>query len=652
MRGEISRRARLGFAFFCSAVLLLGRGAASAQNAPDFVLKDLDGNAVRLSDFRGKNVVLIDFWATWCVPCVKELPHLQRLSDSYKNQGLAMLAIAVDGPESVAMVRPFMKRYGYTFPVLLDTDSEVLALYDPRVVLPYTLLIDREGNIRRVHQGYSPGDEKLIEEEVKTLLAPPAPAAVKARALALHVNEAFLYRNFSDDAYVDAVRGGRSSQVINQLDASLSYGDFLIGLRGDAYLDYSPMDSDFSLAKRYFDYSPGKLSLRLGDYYHTVGRGLVFSLLKTFEKEGLEYIIDTTVDGGRFGAAFGPFSAEVFGGWIDRERSETKDKAWGATVGWRYKSLADLRLNLFGSHLEPGLISGNRDVSMQSLSVDLPNISDKAKLYGEFCLVQKKKYFGAQDVDGHGVYLESGLFFGRLTLLIEFKDYRNLDFEYNRPPMLESENVTILANQYAKEAVNTTGVAAKADYGFPDKNLLLFGRLAYIYDKSRVAPREITDAYVGGEKKFKDTGWLNILAGSRHEATSSLIYYYTDGRTWYAQVNLSYPLTSRFSLEADFKGKTFSGSHLDYYERDSFMSLLYSPRWALTVFFDQTNDPEILFFKDKRDWWGVQLECRFRQANFIRIYYGSNKGGVKCSGGVCRFFPPFEGLRVDALLRF
>jgi hypothetical protein len=289
---------------------------------------------------------------------------------------------------------------------------------------------------------------------------------------------------------------------------------------------------------------------------------------------------------------------------------------------------------------------------MESLSVDIPNLGERAKLYGELCLVQKKSYASEERASGHGVYLESGFFLDRLTILLEFMDYRNLDYEYNRPPMLESELVPILANQFARQFGDTTGVAAKADYSFPDQHMLVFGRFASHYDKSRTQPRHIYDAFAGMEKKFKETGWLSILGGHRNEETESLIYYYTAGLTWYFQANLSYPLTQRFSLEADFKGKEFKGRYFDYYERRFFLSVLYSPRWALTFFFDQTNDPEILFFKDKRDWWGIQLEYRFQQANFVRLYYGSNKGGVKCSGGVCKFFPPFEGLRIDAMFRF
>ena len=88
----------------------------------------------------------------------------------------------MDGPESIALVRPFVKRYKYTFPVLFDTESKVIALYNPRVIMPYTVLIGRDGMIHGVHQGYSLGDEKVIEEEILKLLEPQEQAARGGRA--------------------------------------------------------------------------------------------------------------------------------------------------------------------------------------------------------------------------------------------------------------------------------------------------------------------------------------------------------------------------------------------------------------------------------------------------------------------------------------
>lgn len=154
------------------------RGAASVASesksgggqASDFTLHDTEGRNVALSDFLGNKVVLLDFWATWCVPCEAELPHLERLFETYKDQGFVVLGIAMDGPETLAQVAPFARRYNLSFPVLLDEETKVVGVYNPKRTAPLSVLIDRKGQIARVRSGFSSGDEKLIEEDVASLV--------------------------------------------------------------------------------------------------------------------------------------------------------------------------------------------------------------------------------------------------------------------------------------------------------------------------------------------------------------------------------------------------------------------------------------------------------------------------------------------------
>ena len=141
----------------------------AGARASDFTLRDLDGRQVHLSDFAGK-VVLLDFWATWCVPCAAELPQLERLYEAHQAEGLIVLGIDMDGPESVAQVVPFARRYNLTFPTLLDEETRVVNVYDPQRVAPMTVLIDRRGIIARVRNGYNAGDEKLVADDVANLL--------------------------------------------------------------------------------------------------------------------------------------------------------------------------------------------------------------------------------------------------------------------------------------------------------------------------------------------------------------------------------------------------------------------------------------------------------------------------------------------------
>jgi peroxiredoxin len=641
---------------FIFLFLFLGLIPASAQKAIDFTLKDLNGNSIKLSDYYHKNIILIDFWATWCVPCIKELPHFQKLHEKYKEKGLKILAVSVDGPDTAAQVKNFIKRYKYSFPVLLDSESRVVALYNPRVILPYTILVDRDGSIQYVHQGYSPGDEKVLEEKIMRLLEPRELGQLKK--FSYYLNEAFLNRNFSDRDYVERIREGRSSQIINQLDLSIAWDNILLGMRFDSNIDFSPVKEKFNLAKRFLEINKKSFSLRIGDYYYSVGRGLTLSVLKTFEKEGLEYIIDTTIDGGKLSFNNGHLYTDFSGGWIDRVDSDLKDKFFSSVIGWEYKETAKIQFNYLYSRLEEGSTYGNKKVSMESISLDAPKISNLAKFYGEFSLIQKDTYYSEERIYGHGLYLESGLFTGNFSFLLELKDYKYLDFEYNRPPLLESEQLEILANQFDTDATDITGIACRMDYYSPKTSTLLFGKFSYIKDSPENHPlfgdykREIFHSFGGVEKKFKSTGYFNLLAGYRIEDDSSLIFLSTQGNTFHYQFNASYPLTSRLSLEADWKSKDFKGEYLDYYERRSFFSLHYSPRWIITLFFEQTNDPEILFFKNKKNWWAGQIDLKISSANLIRIFFGSTKGTVKCSGGVCKLFPPFEGLRIEAILRF
>lgn len=114
--------------------------------APEFALPDLEGNQRSLSDYRGR-VILLNIWATWCPPCVDEMPSMQALYEALGSEGLEILAVSIDVNGSKA-VAPFAEKYGLTFPLLLDPDSRVAAAYGTTGV-PESFIIDREGRLAR-----------------------------------------------------------------------------------------------------------------------------------------------------------------------------------------------------------------------------------------------------------------------------------------------------------------------------------------------------------------------------------------------------------------------------------------------------------------------------------------------------------------------
>jgi len=141
--------------------------ARSRISAPDFELDDLSGDLVVLSELKGKVVVIV-FWATWCEPCKQEIPFLSDMREKYESQGFEVLTISTDNAQTQSRVEHYARKWKTR--TMIDTDGEVKALLNPRGFAPYTLVIDQEGLIAFNYQGYQAGDEKMIEEIVKSLL--------------------------------------------------------------------------------------------------------------------------------------------------------------------------------------------------------------------------------------------------------------------------------------------------------------------------------------------------------------------------------------------------------------------------------------------------------------------------------------------------
>src|SRR5210317_2070481 len=158
---------RLLMACLVSLMCVNLAGAAAVKGpAPNFTLKSMTGKNMKLSEMTG-NVVLINFWASWCGPCREEMPLLNALHKKYEPLGFSVLGINVE--ENVDAARGFMKDFPVDFPVLLDNTNQVSQRYQV-IAMPTTVVVDRDGNIRYLHQGYKSGDEAKYQKMVKTLV--------------------------------------------------------------------------------------------------------------------------------------------------------------------------------------------------------------------------------------------------------------------------------------------------------------------------------------------------------------------------------------------------------------------------------------------------------------------------------------------------
>ena len=154
----------------CAALLTLVSCSAQAaeSKAPDFALKNLKGEEVRLSQLLTKGPVIVDFWATWCKPCIKAFPDLQEILDGYRACGLEVLAISVDGPRSSSRVKSLIASKGNTFEVLLDPAQRVARKFHVTSV-PRTVLIDTDGTIAYAVTGYRPTNHEQLAVAVSGL---------------------------------------------------------------------------------------------------------------------------------------------------------------------------------------------------------------------------------------------------------------------------------------------------------------------------------------------------------------------------------------------------------------------------------------------------------------------------------------------------
>jgi len=145
--------------------LVAPAAAGKSMKAPDFTLANLKGEKVSLSQLLEEGPVLLDFWATWCKPCVKAFPGLQDLYEKYRERGLRVVTVSVDSPRSQARVAPLIKSKKYTFEVLLDAQGRVAKRYNV-IALPRTLLINPAGEIVYATVGNRPTGHKELEKAI------------------------------------------------------------------------------------------------------------------------------------------------------------------------------------------------------------------------------------------------------------------------------------------------------------------------------------------------------------------------------------------------------------------------------------------------------------------------------------------------------
>jgi len=152
-------------------IVLISISWLMAETMPDFKLPDINGKEIKLNDLLNKGPVLIDFWASWCVPCKKGMVALNQLAEKYDS--LTVVVISIDAPKDVPKAKTYLKSNNYKFVSLFDSEKKLakkLNVVNP----PRTIIIDKAGNIMLSHEGYVPGTENIYETKIREILSLPA----------------------------------------------------------------------------------------------------------------------------------------------------------------------------------------------------------------------------------------------------------------------------------------------------------------------------------------------------------------------------------------------------------------------------------------------------------------------------------------------
>jgi hypothetical protein len=462
----------------------------------------------------------------------------------------------------------------------------------------------------------------------------------------------FLYRDF-DQGFLDRdpSRPQDKWELYNRTVLNLSRGPVLVGLQFD--IDrFDLREGETRLEKRYLEVRTRRLTATFGDFFETFGRGTALSVAKTHELYGLENLIDNTVDGARLRYSSKRLRLKALAGDVYDKALDVTDRLYAASAevipaGW---------LRIGANAVRAELEAEQQDADLAGLMLRLSGIGGFADLTWEYTDLKVSVPFYTGADGGRASYLEAVAHFGDLSLTAEYKDLENFFFKYSTAPLMEEESQELLADFFARYGEDLEAFKLRGDYALPN-GTLLYGVYAHFNEKATHHPsyfrydRDIDHLYAGFEHHFDCGVYLSGLIGRRVEESTGY-YYQFSGPTTHGAARATIPLPQRFGLEAEYRRSQLDGDVVEFCRNKLAISFSRSQMFVLTGVWESSNLPGEVFFAGKENFYYGQLEIKLLKAHLLRVLYGETRGGVKCSGGVCKYIPAFKGVRFEAVIRF
>lgn len=462
-----------------------------------------------------------------------------------------------------------------------------------------------------------------------------------------------LWRQFDSEFLARNRDGGPNKwEFYNRLNVYFGLEDFTIGLQMD-YDRYEIEEGDSRVEKRYLQYKRNKLQATFGDFYASFGRGTALSVVKTHETYGIENQSDDTIDGGQFSYGSDDFSIDALSGKIETRFEEHTDYVSGiestiAPFSW---------LTVGGSAVKTELNLAEGDQIAYGSQVELKLLSGDLIVAHEFTHLDNSIPFNNGAEDGRASYLEVSLLLKDFNFSVEYKDLQNFFAKYSNPPLIENEKQELLADFFAFYPEDLEAAKFRIDYYLPT-GTLLYGVAAHYNEKATRHPfyfrynRDINHFYAGLEHSFLNGTFIDASIGSRNEEGEGY-YYQFSGRTTHGSALLSVPLLMGFSTSIDYAFSRFNGDLVRFQRNKLAIGIAQAQLFSATWVWESSNIPGELFFNNgKENFYYTQFDIKLLRRHLIRLIVGENRGGLKCSGGVCKYIPAFSGIRMEGIVRF
>jgi cytochrome c biogenesis protein CcmG/thiol:disulfide interchange protein DsbE len=634
--------------------------AAAQENTADWTLETITGETVNFHETLGKGPVVLNFWATWCRPCLKEMPHMNRLAGEYAGR-VTFLAVNSDASKAVAKVAPFIQAKGYdNLIVPLDTGAELQQLLQVGGILPFTVVFDGQGREIYRHIGYKEGDEEELQREIEALLA-HVDQGVEVETGKPEWGEAVSATDRFEYSYAKETR---REIFENWLDVSYQFGGFRTGIMLNSQAPSEEGGRGTSIEHRFFEFNSSNVFVRAGHFYGLFGRGLVFN---SYEDRTVR--IDTRLDGLIGTYKSGKITATAFSGTPSVNDKDIRAADFNYALPYRIKlAVTGMTYRRDDEVLEDDKV--NRDWITAARARQNFGFGDYYFEYGwknDFSFNYDPQ---VNTNNGRALYGNLNFYQGPFSVSWETSDYYRFELipradgitALNRPPALAREFTWTLMNRAPHvlnandEMGNNLDLMYSGDNGW---TLLVSG--ARISQHKDDDPSQLPDFFDPGETIYelaygsfvKDRlGDFRLSGAFGYQDSEGLRQTAMGELTWFSTS------TQSWTLQAEHQHVRLGGGHgfdLGAYDEQWFkLEYETAPRWAFAAILEVNNkyEEQRQPGEEEGPFPAGQITYTISHGGNISLWAGKRQAGFLCSGGVCKFEPAFEGVEVFGVFRY